>query len=110
MRKHRPVKEEDVAPNGIDAGMDCPNCKAPMVKGEAFHRKALSNFMLFGFGSTDLCFRPEEEQVMELGSRKRNYRPSKNGSILVMPASAVRRAYMCYNCGTITIATTLATL
>jgi|694.fasta_scaffold02207_16 hypothetical protein len=47
---------------------------------------------------------------MELGSRKRNYRPSKKGRILVMPASAVCRAYMCDNCGAITIATTLATL
>ncbi len=49
---------------------------------------------------------------MELGSRKRNYRPSKKGRILVMvmPASALCRAYMCDDCGAITIATTLATL
>jgi hypothetical protein len=59
MRKRRPVKEEDVAPNGIDAGMDCPNCKAPMTKGKATLEKGLGNFMLFGFGSTDLYVRPE---------------------------------------------------
>ena len=34
--------------------MNCPNCNTDLIPGDAFFKKSLTNFALFGFGSKDL--------------------------------------------------------
>ena len=69
--------------------MNCPNCATPMKRGKATLDRSWSNALAFGWGSSEL-----------------NFKPDAGRNVVVMPASAVCRAFRCYECGAITIAAT----
>ena len=48
--------------------MNCPNCSGPLVAGEAFFRKAVSDFVVFGLGSENLRMKIDGGEVLLLFS------------------------------------------
>ena len=68
--------------------MKCPNCNGLLVPGEAFFRKSVGNFLVFGFGSKNLIMRTREGEEFEL-----------------LAASETAAVQFCGECGVAVIAT-----
>jgi len=68
--------------------MNCPNCNTDLIPGDAFFKKSLTNFALFGFGSKDL--------VMTTNA---------GDDIFLLAASERASAMFCEECGITVIAT-----
>jgi hypothetical protein len=73
--------------NSIARVMTCPKCQSTqMEEGEVVLKKPALDWLLFGLGSSDLCFRKRDERwspVLELGQ--------------------IRNAHRCENCGTLVL-------
>jgi hypothetical protein len=40
--------------------MNCPNCQGPLIAGEAFFKKSVTDLVAFGLGSDDLWMKSEQ--------------------------------------------------
>lgn len=61
--------------------MKCPKCDGDMEEGEAFLKKSLWDWILFGLGSSDLYFK------------------GRGGSAeIILWGGNIRRSYRCKNC------------
>ena len=68
--------------------MNCPVCEHKMIEGEVLLRKNSMNFLIFGWGSTDLKFKHEDGTEETL-----------------LGKFDISKAYKCKKCGATTIAT-----
>lgn len=68
--------------------MNCPNCKNPMIDGEARFRKSASDFAAFGLGSADLWMTK-----------------ATGGNELLLVSTEKAAAKFCEECGVAVIAT-----
>lgn len=67
--------------------MKCPICQSPMETGEVHLRKAFSNFLVFGFGSTELTFTSDvtksKQEIMNSWEFSKAYRCTSCGATLI---------------------------
>lgn len=68
--------------------MNCPNCNGPLLTGEAFFKKPLTDLAVFGLGAEDLRMKSDEGE-----------------DFLLLSASEKTAVQFCLECGVAVIAT-----
>jgi hypothetical protein len=74
--------------------MNCPNCNGPLVAGEAFFKKSISDFVVFGLGSEHLHMKIDggEELLLLSPSEKAAVQFCRECGVAVVATERGRRS------------------